>query len=112
MQVANIDTQAFLAEELAHLEKLRQSDESSSNQRAAQKGSATLVESSSESTAVAEGRVSEHIGPVQFNMGGIQVDADDMLQRLKVSWNLLDLSCCAAAFRQSMLTASFVGSTK
>lgn len=29
--------------------------------------------------------VNEHIGPVQFNMGGIQVDADDMLQRLKVS---------------------------
>ncbi|KGQ08515.1 Cytoplasmic dynein 1 light intermediate chain 2 [Beauveria bassiana D1-5] len=30
-----------------------------------------------------EKSVSEHIGPVQFNMGGIQVDADDMLQRLK-----------------------------
>ena len=29
--------------------------------------------------------LSEQIGPVQFNMGGIQVDADDMLQRLKVS---------------------------
>lgn len=28
--------------------------------------------------------VSDHIGPVQFNMGGIQVDADDMVQRLKV----------------------------
>ncbi|KAG9257768.1 dynein light intermediate chain [Emericellopsis atlantica] len=27
--------------------------------------------------------VSEHIGPVQFNVGGIQVDADDMLQRIK-----------------------------
>ncbi|CAI4211207.1 unnamed protein product [Parascedosporium putredinis] len=27
--------------------------------------------------------VSDHIGPVQFNMGGIQVDADDMVQRLK-----------------------------
>lgn len=32
-----------------------------------------------------EKSVSEHIGPVQFNMGGIQVDADDMLQRIKVS---------------------------
>lgn len=29
--------------------------------------------------------VSEHIGPVQFNVGGIHVDADDMLQRIKVS---------------------------
>ena len=31
-----------------------------------------------------EKSVKDHIGPVQFNMGGIQVDADDMLQRLKV----------------------------
>ncbi|EFY94240.1 dynein light chain [Metarhizium robertsii] len=30
-----------------------------------------------------EKSVHDHIGPVQFNMGGIQVDADDMLQRLK-----------------------------
>jgi hypothetical protein len=32
------------------------------------------------------GRVNEHIGPVQFNMGGIQVDADDMVRKLKVSF--------------------------
>lgn len=31
-----------------------------------------------------EKSVNDHIGPVQFNMSGIQVDADDMLQRLKV----------------------------
>ncbi|RDA95356.1 hypothetical protein CP533_3480 [Ophiocordyceps camponoti-saundersi (nom. inval.)] len=30
-----------------------------------------------------EKSVHDHIGPVQCNMGGIQVDADDMLQRLK-----------------------------
>ena len=34
--------------------------------------------------AMSDSGVNEHIGPVQFNMGGIQVDADDMLQRLKV----------------------------
>ncbi|KAI4178184.1 MAG: hypothetical protein L6R41_008512, partial [Letrouitia leprolyta] len=28
-------------------------------------------------------RVNEYIGPVQFNMGGIQVDADEMVKRLK-----------------------------
>lgn len=28
-------------------------------------------------------RVNEHIGPVQVNMGGIEVDADDMLKKLK-----------------------------
>lgn len=30
-----------------------------------------------------ESRINEHIGPVQFNVGGIQVDADDVLQRMK-----------------------------
>ena len=35
-----------------------------------------------------ETSINDHIGPVQFNMGGIQVDADDMLQRLKVITNL------------------------
>jgi hypothetical protein len=34
--------------------------------------------------------VMDHIGPVQFNMGGIQVDADDMLQRIKVRGANLD----------------------
>lgn len=29
--------------------------------------------------------MNEHIGPVQVNMGGIQVDADDMLKKLKSS---------------------------
>lgn len=29
--------------------------------------------------------MNEHIGPVQVNMGGIQVDADDMLRKLKSS---------------------------
>jgi len=36
--------------------------------------------------------ISEHIGPVQFNMGGIQVDADDMVQRLKVNFSIFDSS--------------------
>lgn len=29
-------------------------------------------------------KVLEHVGPVQFNVGGIQVDAENMLERLKV----------------------------
>jgi hypothetical protein len=32
----------------------------------------------------ASGVVEEHIGPVQFNMGGIQVNADEMVKRLQV----------------------------
>ncbi|KAF3903516.1 hypothetical protein AA313_de0200519 [Arthrobotrys entomopaga] len=30
-----------------------------------------------------DSRVRDHVGPVQFNVGGIQVDADDMLRRIK-----------------------------
>lgn len=43
------------------------------------------------STTTTEEIISDHIGPVQFNMGGIQVDADDMVQRLKVSTSLQPL---------------------
>lgn len=46
-----------------------------------------------DATAITKERehVSEHIGPVQFNVGGIHVDADDMLQRIKVR-HLMSLS--------------------
>lgn len=70
------DTQEFLERQLKILEAFKS------------KG----PEKPSEATGVGrrseladESAVNEHIGPVQFNMGGIQVDADDMLQRLKVS---------------------------
>ncbi|KAI4197595.1 MAG: hypothetical protein LQ350_005829 [Teloschistes chrysophthalmus] len=41
--------------------------------------------SSASASAVNEGnaRVNEHIGPVQFNMGGIQVDAEEMVRKLE-----------------------------
>ncbi|KAL8662039.1 MAG: hypothetical protein Q9168_008315, partial [Polycauliona sp. 1 TL-2023] len=39
--------------------------------------------SSSSTLTATEGKVNEHIGPVQFNMGGIQVDADEMVKHLK-----------------------------
>lgn len=68
------DTQLFLERQLKILEAVKakapeRATDASLSQR---KGDAT------------EESISEHIGPVQFNMGGIQVDADDMLQRLKV----------------------------
>ena len=31
------------------------------------------------------GGVRDHVGPVQFNVGGIQMDADDMVKGIKVS---------------------------
>lgn len=53
-----------------------------------------------------EKSVHDHIGPVQFNMGGIQVDADDMLQRLKVSlpFKLLIESKCNQGGKAMLMT--------
>lgn len=83
LEVFSKDTQSFLGEQLAALEKIRQGPEPSgidSNRSPRGRGSSLDGEDSLRDQA----RVNEHIGPVQFNMGGIQVDADDMLQRLRV----------------------------
>lgn len=94
LEVSSLDTQNFLATQLDVLDKIRQGADTNgmdssrllrgrqSPQSGAEIGDDSLVD---------EGRVSEHIGPVQFNMGGIQVDADDMLQRLKVCLALVSL---------------------
>lgn len=85
LEVSSLDPQAFLASQLEILEKIRQETSAMDSSRLARGRhvSQSSIEGAEESS-VDEGRVSEHIGPVQFNMGGIQVDADDMLQRLKV----------------------------
>lgn len=80
IEIETLDHQQFLAKQCETLEQLKAEDEKL--ERQARKGTAK----ESDNAAVDEsGRVNEHIGPVQFNMGGIQVDADDMLQKLKVS---------------------------
>jgi dynein light intermediate chain 1 len=45
-------------------------------------GTAAASNIEESSNAASRSAVNEHIGPVQFNMGGIQVDAEDVLQRL------------------------------
>ncbi|EEP78838.1 conserved hypothetical protein [Uncinocarpus reesii 1704] len=77
IEIETTDTQTFLAEQLEVLEQLRAEDE---NQERQMRKDGVLRESPMIDES---GRVNEHIGPVQFNMGGIQVDADDMLRRLK-----------------------------
>jgi len=71
------DMQTFLASQAEVLEQLKQDDEKDRAVRKIPKLEMSALEDN--------GRVNEHIGPVQFNMGGIQVDADDMLRKLKVS---------------------------
>ncbi len=81
LEVETADTQTFLGQQLKVLETQRQKREA-----AAQKDDprAKQFKKPDEMDSQIAG-VNEHIGPVQFNMGGIQVDADDMLERIKVS---------------------------
>lgn len=80
IEVETSDMQGFLAKQVELLEQLRaEDDKERSNQPTPQLEMSPMED---------EGRVNEHIGPVQFNMGGIQVDAEDMLKKLKVSSSL------------------------
>lgn len=77
IEVESSDMQTFLTKQVEVLEQLKAEDEKDR----ANKPTPQLEMSPMDD----QGRVNEHIGPVQFNMGGIQVDADDMLKKLRVS---------------------------
>lgn len=84
VEIETSDMQNFLSKQLEKLEQLKVEDEKDrANQQTPQLEMSPMDD---------QGRVNEHIGPVQFNMGGIQVDADDMLKKLKVSTIFLPLS--------------------
>lgn len=90
LEVSNLDTQRFLATQVEVLDKIRQSSDASGMDSSRVVGGRIPSQNAHEGgETFDEGRLNEHIGPVQFNMGGIQVDADDMLQRLKVNFFLL-----------------------
>lgn len=83
LEVETQDTQGFLAAQATRLEAIRQKMEEERQQMDAGtrgKKQPAVGEVVEESRA----NVSDHIGPVQFNVGGIQVDADDMMKRLQV----------------------------
>jgi len=84
LEVSSLQTQSFLAAQAEILEKIRSTADApgmDSSRLINGRQVSQSIEGSDEQ--VNEGRVNDHIGPVSFNMGGIQVDADDMLQRLK-----------------------------
>jgi dynein light intermediate chain 1 len=87
VEVASKDTQKFLAEQLCTLEALRHEDENDQKLKAARKVEDTAYRGWSHDDV--GGVVEEHIGPVQFNMGGIQVNADEMVKRLQVCMDFL-----------------------
>jgi dynein light intermediate chain 1 len=82
IEVTSKDPQAFLTEQVSVLEQLRREDENEAAMKAARKE--TDAPAARTWTDEASGVVEEHIGPVQFNMGGIQVNADEMVKRLQV----------------------------
>lgn len=89
IEVTTIDTQEFLTEQVEVLEQLKAEDEK--QERQMRKGGGIIKDSEMMMGIDDMNRVNEHIGPVQFNMGGIQVDADDMLRRLRVRYSLYPL---------------------
>ncbi|KAH3919814.1 hypothetical protein HBI56_031400 [Parastagonospora nodorum] len=81
IEVTSKDPQVFLNEQVTLLETLRREDENEAAMKAARKESDTPAPRTYMEDA--SGVVEEHIGPVQFNMGGIQVNADEMVKRLQ-----------------------------
>jgi dynein light intermediate chain 1 len=81
IEVTSRDPQDFLTEQVGVLEQLRREDENEAAIKAARKETDPVVRHIVDD---ASGVVEEHIGPVQFNMGGIQVNADEMVKRLQV----------------------------
>ncbi|KAL8824891.1 MAG: hypothetical protein Q9191_004744 [Dirinaria sp. TL-2023a] len=91
LEVECESTQAFLASQQERIEDIKRDEEEAaarhrdkSNKRPATTGD-TYTSSNDPSRQILseDSRVHEHIGPVQFNVGGIQVDAEDMVQRIK-----------------------------
>ena len=80
--------QQFFASQLERLEAYRAEDEAAkkavSARRTASGAQANAGASVGDDGSAAGRAMTEHIGPVQFNMGGIQYDADEALKRLKV----------------------------
>ncbi|KAK2055726.1 dynein light intermediate chain [Colletotrichum caudatum] len=85
LEMSSTDTQEFLGSSLQILEthRSRNTDDKKSDASKSRAGQRADESDSSASRQGTDGKISQHIGPVQFNMGGIQVDADDMVQRLK-----------------------------
>ena len=85
LEIETMSMQEFLAGQLEVMENLKAQEERGIDEKDDKSGSTiTYGKVEDKSGDIEErSRVNEHIGPVQFNMGGIQVDAEDMLKRLK-----------------------------
>ena len=88
LEVDIVPNHDFLATQLAIMDGLKVEEEQARPLNANEKSSEgyscnTATDFLENTETTGGGRVNEHIGTVHFNMGGIQVDADDVLKRLK-----------------------------
>ena len=75
--------QEFLAAQLETLTRLQSENSKDTSKTPPSATTTSQSLSFNNNSREHDERVSEQIGPVRVNMGGIQVDADDMLKRLK-----------------------------
>lgn len=80
-----VDTQEFLASQLEILESRKEEEKTGLGSGLTGSGRNAM---GTVGLAETDSRVRDHVGPVQFNVGGIQVDADDMLRRIRVRISL------------------------
>ena len=83
LEVESVAMQDFLAEQVETMERLKVEED----QRCKLSGkdeSPDVHDAPAARTFIEDtSRVKEHVGPIQFNMGGIQLDAEDMLSKIK-----------------------------
>lgn len=84
LEIETEDTQDFLASQVTKLEAYKQKLEEEGKEQDDERNRTKKPLKGLDEDG-RQANVSDHIGPVQFNVGGIQVDADDMVKRLQVS---------------------------
>ena len=86
-EVTAPDTQSFLSQQAGILEQLRADDDRAG--RKARKGAPAPTGGAhgdmddNHAGGVANAQMAEHIGPYQLNVGGIQIDAEEVTRRMK-----------------------------
>jgi dynein light intermediate chain 1 len=104
LEVECTPDQTFLAAQSESLDRYRAEDEAAKKAREARRvaNAAPGTPSNTASDDMGSRVMAEHVGPVQFNMGGIQYDADEVLRRLKVCVHPSPFSCPPLSQKQSL----------
>lgn len=81
LETRTISMQEFLGKQVETIERFKLEEDETAAKGIGKTSSTDMV---SDSTTIDESsRVKEHVGPIQFNMGGINLDAEDMLNHIK-----------------------------